>query len=92
MDNGRGHQQARSTKKSSNGHQKGHFTWTVTVAISWPGQQKEQQWPPERTLYMDNGRGHQQARSTKKSSNGHQKGHFTWTVAVAFSYRVRIKG
>ncbi len=37
MDNGRGHQLAKSVLGSSYCHCKGVFTWTVAVAISWPG-------------------------------------------------------
>jgi hypothetical protein len=38
MDSDRGHQLALSAKKSSHYHFTGAFTWTVAVAISWPGQ------------------------------------------------------
>jgi hypothetical protein len=41
MDSGRGHQLAKSALESSYFHYKCVFTWTLAVAISWPGQQKK---------------------------------------------------
>ncbi len=39
MDSGHDHQLAKSVLGSSHCHYKGVFTWTMAVAISWPGQQ-----------------------------------------------------
>ncbi len=59
MDNGHGHQLAKSAKQSSSGHYKGGFTWTMAVAISWPGQHQGVAIATIKETYMDNGRGPQ---------------------------------